>query len=172
MAHNAMGLPVLVASPVDLGRLIRELESVNEEILQSSLRHEGHDVKQPKVSRLLDQTLELNKLNLMKDDQRKHLYDFLVETKQKTPIIHMSFSADPAPAFMEKLVTWLRKEVHPLVLVTVGLQPGIGAGCIVRTTNKYFDLSLKQDFGKKRDLLMQTIAEKIASHEKPVEVAA
>ena len=54
-------------------------------------------------------------------------------------------------------MTWLRREIHPLVLMTVGLQPNIGAGCIVRTTNKYFDFSLRQDFANKRDLLQAAL---------------
>lgn len=167
-----VGLPVLVASPVDLSRLIRELENLNEEILQASLRSKGHELKAPTMSRLMDKTLETNKLDILNDADRKMLYEFLVATKAKAPVLHMSFSADPAPAFMEKLVTWLRQEIHPLVLVTVGLQPNLGAGCIVRTTNKYFDLSLKQDFLKKKDLLMQAIKEKVTATSAPAEVAA
>jgi len=38
------------------------------------------------------------------------------------------------------------------------LQPTIAAGCIVRTTNKYFDFSLRQDFTDKRELLLKQIA--------------
>jgi hypothetical protein len=71
--------------------------------------------------------------------------------------MHISFSADPSPVFTDKLMTWLRREIHPFVLLTVGLQPNIGAGCIVRTTNKQFDLSLRQDFKAKRDLLLEQL---------------
>jgi hypothetical protein len=41
----------------------------------------------------------------------------------------------------------------------VGLQPNLGAGSILRTTNKLFDLSLRQDFARKRDILMHKLAE-------------
>ena len=54
-------------------------------------------------------------------------------------------------------MAWLRREIHPVVLLTVGLQPSIGAGCIVRSTNKQFDFSLREDFLKKHDLLMAKI---------------
>jgi F0F1-type ATP synthase delta subunit len=74
-------------------------------------------------------------------------------------VLHISFSADPSVSFLEKLMAWLRKEIHPLVLVTVGLQPSIGAGCIIRSTNKQFDLSLRQDFKKKQDMLRDKILE-------------
>jgi hypothetical protein len=58
---------------------------------------------------------------------------------------------------MAKLTAWLRTNIHPTLLITVGLQPGIGAGCVVRTANKYFDLSLGKSFVKKRELLMQRL---------------
>jgi len=66
----------------------------------------------------------------------------------------MSLSADPSTRFLEKLVTWLRREIHPQVLLTIGLQPTLGAGCVLRTPNRQFDFSLRQDFAKKRDLLI------------------
>jgi F0F1-type ATP synthase delta subunit len=69
----------------------------------------------------------------------------------------MSFSADPSPQFTQKLAAWLRQEIHPFVLLQVGLQPNIGAGCVVRTTNKYFDFSLRERFKSKRPLLMEKL---------------
>ena len=107
----------------------------------------------PKTSHLMDQIIQLNKLNLLQPPHRAALKQFLEAVKRQSPVLHISFSADPSPAFIEKLMAWLRKEIHPLVLLTVGLQPNIGAGCIVRTANKQFDFSLRQDFLEKRDLL-------------------
>jgi hypothetical protein len=37
------------------------------------------------------------------------------------------------------------------------LQPTLGAGCVVRTTNRQFDFSLRQDFARKRDLLLEKL---------------
>jgi hypothetical protein len=159
-----IGLPVMVVTPVDLGRLIRELENLDEQLLQGELR--GSE-ERPKTSRLLDQTLELNKIDVLEEKERKLLITFLESIKVKAPILHMSFSADPSPNFLEKLMSWMRKEIHPLVLITVGLQPNLGAGCIIRSTNKYFDLSLRQDFAKKQDLLLAAIKEKMNVSETP-----
>ena len=172
-AQKTGGLPVLVISPTDLGRLIRELEALSEHLLQMTLRNkEGHEIKMPHTSMLMDKTLEVNKVDLMSEDQRKQLHEFLVASKAQAPVIHMSFSADPAPVFLEKIITWFRSEVHPLALITVGLQPNLGAGCILRTTNKQFDLSLKQDFLKKRDILMEAINAKVKAPAAPQEVPA
>lgn len=162
MAHEAKtkkikGLPVLVASPLDVGRLVRELEAIDEALLQLGLRKAGSEVKMPKTSRLMDQVIELNQLNLLQPAERLLLQQFLRSVRERAPVIHMSFNADPPVAFMEKLVAWLRREVHPVVLVTVGLQPNIGAGCIVRTTNRQFDFSLRQRFADKRQLLISKL---------------
>lgn len=152
-----VGLPVLVTSPVDVGRLIREVETIDETLEQLTLRKTGDEIKMPKTTQLMDQMVELNKLNLLVLADRQLLKQFLEQVKSGAPVLHVSFSADPNTAFIEKLMAWLRREIHPLVLMTVGLQPNIGAGCIIRTTNKYFDLSLKQDFTKKTALLRDAL---------------
>lgn len=164
MAHKSsadpkpLKLPVSVAGPADLGRLIREAELIDDTLLQLGLRSGGKEVKLPKTSRLMDQVADLNGLNLLRANDRKALRSFLDGVKKASPVMHMSFSADPGPDFMDKLMTWLRREIHPTVLLNIGLQPNIGAGCILRTTNKQFDFSLRQDFAGKRDLLLQKIA--------------
>lgn len=66
----------------------------------------------------------------------------------------MSFSADPSPLFTQRLISWLRQNIHPDLLLQVGLQPTIGAGTVVRTTNKYFDLSLREFFNQKKAVLL------------------
>lgn len=152
-----MVLPILVTGLIDIGRLSRELEQLDNALLQLSLREGGTEVKMPKTSRLMDQMIQDNQLNLLQESDRAKLKTFLDSVRAHSPIIHMSFSADPTPAFTEKLMVWLRREIHPLLLLTIGLQPNIGAGCILRTANKQFDFSLKQDFAGKRDLLLSML---------------
>jgi F0F1-type ATP synthase delta subunit len=171
-APKKLSLPVTVAGPGDVGRLILELENINETLLQLGLRKAGDEVKMPKTSSLMDQTVETNKLNLLHDTDRVTLQHFLTDIKQRSPVLHISFSADPSPAFTAKLMTWLRREIHPFVLLSVGLQPTIAAGCIVRTTNKQFDFSLRQDFLNKRDLLISQLAAKQAAEKSAPEEAA
>jgi hypothetical protein len=150
------GLPVMVATPTDLGRLIRELEVLDQQLLQDGIRG-AQSSEMPRTSRLMEQTLRQNKINILDAHDRQLLLSFLETIKAKAPVLHMSFSADPPAPFLEKIMTWLRREIHPLVLISIGLQPNLGAGCIVRSTNKYFDLSLRQDFIRKRDLLKEAI---------------
>lgn len=148
----------MVASPVDVVRLVREIESIDEALLQLKLRKGGKEVRMPKTSQLMDQTVQLNKINLLHVADREKLLMFLTTVQAKAPVLHISFSADPSVAFIEKLTTWLRREIHPQILLTIGLQPTIGAGCMVRSTNKYFDFTLRQKFAANRELLLQKLA--------------
>lgn len=151
-------LPVLASSPADIGRLIHELEQIDEALLQLRLRAGGSEVKMFRTSRLMDQIVQLNGLNLLQEADRIVLQSFLAVIKVKAPVMHMSFSFDPSPAFTEKLMAWLRQEIHPNLLLSTGLQPTIGAGCVVRTNNRYFDFSLRQEFTRKRGLLVAALA--------------
>ena len=156
-----MVLPLLAVSPVDIGRLICQLETIEEHVLQSRLR--AATPTQPSTpttiavptltSRLLEEAARLNNLDLLQLTHRAALRQFLMSVKAHSPVLHVSFSADPDPAFLKKLMAWLRQEIHPDVLITIGLQPTIGAGCLLRTTNQYFDFSLRQRFADKREML-------------------
>ncbi len=172
-AAAALTLPVAVIGPIDVGRLIRELQAIDETALQAGLRQgEVPAAKLPKTSQLMDQTASANKLDLMKKTDRDRLKRYLEEVKAKAPVLHVSLSADPPPIFLEKLTSWFRREIHPSALLTVGLQPNIGAGCILRTTNKQFDFSLRQDFAGKRDLLLQKIAGSPSAEQKAAPAGA
>ena len=140
---DVLQLPVSVVSRVDIGRLLREVEAIDSFLKQSAIREPGSPVKMPKTSRLFDEVVQVNKVNVLHEDERLRLYHFLTDVRKDAPTVHMSFSADPSPAFTQRLIAWLRAEIHPVVLLQVGLQPNIGAGCVVRTTNKYFDFSLR-----------------------------
>ena len=83
--------------------------------------------------------------------------DFLKKVQEEAPAIHMSFAADPSSGFTAKIVGWLRANIHPLTLLQIGLQPTIAAGCVVRTTNHVFDLSLRSKFAAQQQLLIDTL---------------
>lgn len=154
---SALVLPISVVGRVDLGRLIREVQLLDEFLRQAAIREPGTTVKLPRTSRLMDELIQANALNVLIEAERKKLIDFLTDVRNNAPTLHMSFSADPSPLFTQKLVTWLRRELHPFVLLQVGLQPNIGAGCVVRTENKYFDFSLRQRFIEKRSMLAEKL---------------
>lgn len=151
-------LPLLVVGPADVLRLQRELESLDEYLHQASLREGGQETaKLPRTSRILDDFAAINELNLLQPAVRRDAVSFLVDTAHTSPVVTMSFGADPSSAFISKIVAWLRQNTHPLVLLRIGLQPNIGAGCTLRTTNHYFDFSLRQHFESQKQVLIDQL---------------
>ncbi len=147
-------LPTSVVGRSDIFRLQKELVTVDTFLRQAAVRQPGTSMKLPRTSRLFDDLIMLNKLNMLQEADRQKLKIYLESVYEQAPRLHMSFSTDPSAIFLQKLITWLRQNIHPQVMLQTGLQPGMGAGCTIRTDNKYFDFSLRQKFTDKRSLLI------------------
>jgi F0F1-type ATP synthase delta subunit len=159
VAHDlGLQLPPIVVGKSDLTRLRRELESLEEYLHQAALRKESPEtLKLPKTSRLLDELVQLNGFNLLHRADHERAKMMLEQAATKAPQLHFSFSVEPSSAFLAKLTTWVRQNIHPQALIQVGLQPSIAAGCVVRTANKQFDLSLRQSFEKHKTMLAEQL---------------
>lgn len=154
---DILTLPIQITNRVEVGRLLREVEQVDDFLKQGAVRRPGTVVEIPKTSRLLDELLEVNNMNLLLVDDRIRVLGFLVAVKTKAPLLHISFSVDPTQSFVQKITIWLRKEIHPLLLLQIGLQPSIGAGCVVRGKSVFFDFSLREHFQQQRPLLLNKL---------------
>jgi len=154
-----LALPTLLFGVVEVRRVQRELEALEELVQQSALRNKADNqaTAVPQVSRLLNALATENHKDLLQAADRAELMVFLKNVIEHAPSLHISFATDPSAGFTAKIVAWLRVNVHPLVLVQLGLQPSIAAGCVVRTTNKVFDLSLRDAFTKQKSLLLQSL---------------
>jgi len=141
----------------DVQTLINELTALDEFLRQAAIRQGGTAVNLPKSGQMLEDLSQANHLNLLQQPDRDRLNAYLKTLLESAPLIHMSFTLDPPPLFTQKLVVWLRQNIHPQVLLQIGLNPTIGAGCVLRTTNKYFDMSLRQRFANQRQLLAKQL---------------
>lgn len=145
MDHKDFVLPTTAVSRTDVARLTREVVALEDYLHQAALRTGGKaTAKLPKTSHILDELITANGLNLLDGAARQKLINSLTLIQQKAPIVHMSFAVDPSAAFMQKMAIWWRENVDPYVLIETGLQPTIAAGCVVRTANRQYDLSLRQ----------------------------
>ena len=151
-------LPAQITTPGDLKRLIRELDDLDEYLNQAALRSSQEPSKLPQTSKALEELAGLNSLKLLKPDDRKSFKEFLSKIQQQAPTIHFGFATAPSLTFLSKLVTWLRANVHPQILIRVGLEPSIVGGCIVRTTNKQFDFTLRKHFVLQHALLVKSLS--------------
>lgn len=152
-------LPERLVSSVDLSRLIRELKALDESLRQSELRKPGAPTKLARSSVTLEDLAKANHIQLTDKTQREQLLALLNGFKDHAPRIHMSLATEPSAKFTQNISIWLRKNIHPLILLEVGLQPTLAAGCIVRTNNKIFDMSLRHRFTENRKVLLMKITE-------------
>lgn len=160
---TTLALPESVISPTDIARLVREIESLDDFFRQAEIRQGGApSTNIPQISKLMDQLIASNQLNLLQKNDRDLVVQVLTTMNTTAPVLHISFSVDPPGSHVQKIVSWLRTHVDPHVLVTVGLQPNIGAGCVIRTTNKLFDMSLREFFAGKRQFFVEKLHEAIA----------
>jgi len=156
MEPKTLTLPLQVISQNDVSRLEREIEVLNDFFMQSSFK--GANAKTlPQVSTSLKSVFEDNKLNILEEKDRAQVKQFIAGLRTSAKLVNISFAVEPKPDVLMKILSWFRKEAHPHVLFRVGLQPNIAAGCIVRTQNKYFDLSFKQQFAKSKQKLTDAL---------------
>lgn len=152
-------LPERITGTAHLVQATRELEKVDDFLYQTHLRTPGRPVALPKSNKILDDLAEVNNVNLLNEASRKKLLEVLEQLAEKAPVIHISFASEPSNDFLEKVVGWCRVNLHPYVLVNVGLQPSAIVGCEVRTTNKVFDMSLRNKFEEMRKVLLKKLEE-------------
>ncbi len=150
-------LSSMIVSKSDAMHLLREIEAIEEFLHQTKLRQPSSHMKLPRLSTTLEEIAQNYGCNLLHQDERTTLRQVFAELVKTAPVIHISFASDPSGVFLTKLLQWLRREIHPQLLLQIGLQPSIAAGCVVRTTNKYFDFSLRQHFQNKREVLVQGV---------------
>ncbi len=157
-APRQLTLPVLIFGVAEVRRLEREIEALEDFMRQATIRQPGTQQSLPRLSRLCEALASENKLNLLVPADREIVRHFLKTVELEAPKIHISFAADPSSAFTSKIVTWLRSNIQPYTLLEVGLQPVIAAGCTVRTSNKIFDLSLRERFADSEKLLLEALS--------------
>ena len=151
-------LPPALIGRADLARLLREIESIDNELGAQKVRNRGTDTNasyhMPTMSRSLSDFIDLNEIDLSDDQGRMVLSERLRAVKDKAPVVHMTFAVDADPDFLQKLVGWIRTEVHPQALISVGLQPALIGGVYIRTPNHVHDFSLKALMQGKRNIIV------------------
>lgn len=151
-------LPSRLVTHVDLARTLRELRGLDDWLNQSALRAGGQAVTPPKTSATLEELAEANGVSLLDASQRGQLIQVLSSFMDHAPRLNISFAVEPTPKFLQELIVWMRSNINPVMVVDVGMQPTLAAGCMVRTQNKMFDMSLRNRLKESREALIQSIA--------------
>lgn len=151
-------LATTIVSQVDVARVLRELNALTDFFVGAAARKSGTPMQPPRLTRTLTQLAQENHFNLLEESNRKELARMLNEVLGHAPLLHISFAADPSVKSLETILVWLRSNIHSQALLQVGLQPNIAAGCVLRTPNKVFDLSMRSYLQKQESYLVELIA--------------
>lgn len=147
-------LPLSLVGRPDILRIIRELESLENEISQQSVRKVAAKINySPSLATLVVE----NHIEMTDIEQRRALRQKLIDIKDKSPQVQISFAVEPPTAVVGKVLLWLRREIDTSILLSVGIQPGIAAGCVLKTTSKYFDFSLRRHLLDHSDVLVERL---------------
>lgn len=157
MALSDNKLPLSIISKTDLTRIQRELAKLDDFFVASSARRPGESLQAPRVSHLLDTLAKDGKVNLLEAAQRKSFRTEIDNLIAKAPSLHLSFASEPSPKALEQILQWFRQNIHPQALLQIGIQPSIAAGCVLRTPNQIFDMSLRTNLEKEEPYLAKLI---------------
>lgn len=136
-------LPMSIISQADVTQLIRELKDFDQMSRQAALAKRSPSVGVSHASDLLRDVAEELDCSLTTQTGRKQLMSILTDLQDNAPVVHFSFAAPVHWRELRKIATWFRREVDPKTLLDVSVQPGIVAGCTLRTTSRFFDYSIK-----------------------------
>lgn len=152
-------LPAGVVSKVDLSRLIREVEWIDNEMTTATVRAKTgvEQAAQPATSATLGEFLSQNGLVLGTGRERSELIAQLHLLKDKIPVIHMTFAVVADQESLQELTAWVRSSIHPQAVISVGLQPALVAGVYLRTPNQVHDLSLRAMLKGSHDVLVKEL---------------
>lgn len=150
-------LPSSVVTVGDIARLRLELERLSDFLTQARLRQPGTAVTVPRVTKRLDEVAHLAGLTLTKDSDCQALLKELNDLQTAAPRIHISFATDPSEDFLSQIIKWFRNNIHPQIILTIGLQPALTAGFVMRTSSHYYDCSLRRHFDDKKSLLAEAL---------------
>jgi F0F1-type ATP synthase delta subunit len=157
--RTTFAIPALIVSPTDVARARQELEVFESYLEAQRIRQPGRAVQPaPKISRMLGSFVDQNKINLLQPKERHNLALYLRNLHDQAPTVHISFASEPSFTALQKIVVWLRQNIEADILVRVGIQPSLVAGCTVRTTNRYFDFSLRKHLEERRQYLINELA--------------
>lgn len=157
MTESVLKLPTAVVGQSEINRLLRELAALDDFFLAAAARPAGTGVKPPRLTYMLEQLARGNSYNLLEESGRSELKDKLQQILKVAPLLHISFAAEPSPRIVDTILGWIRSNIHPYALLQIGLQPTIAAGCVLRTNNQIFDMSLRSNLQKQESYMVRLI---------------
>lgn len=157
---DTISLPSSVVTLADLRRLVSEIEVVDVSLTEEAMRQNivaHHATPSLTVSKQLSEFIRLNQLDLRDASIRSKTITDVRDLKTKISVVHVIFAASATAEPLEKIVQWLRASFGGPVVVTVGLQPDLIGGAVIRTANRVFDFSVRTQLSKGRQTIVKEL---------------
>lgn len=157
--HTEFILPPSVVRKVDLARLLREFEAVDNALTTKDVRQKAgasaNDM--PAMSPRLSDFLQANPVDLENDEARREYIRQLKLLKKAVKVMNMTFAVAADPESLQQLAAWVRESVHPQTVIEAHLQPALVAGVYIRSENHVFDFSVRNAIKGKREELKKEL---------------
>ena len=154
-------LPDDILRRADIARLVHEAENIENDTVTARVRTKVTEVKgrRSPLSDQLADFLDINQIEISTARQRSKLVSDLRKLKDSAPVVHLTFASVADIESIKKVVAWLRTQIHPQVIVNIGLQPDIIGGVYIRTTNRVHDLSIRAKLSESRGVIKKQLEE-------------
>ncbi len=151
-SYNDFTLPSDIVTKVDVSRLVREFEGVDNALTAKTVRKKAGASSEdmPAISPQLSGFLEQNPVELENTGARSAYIKQLRLLKDNVKEMNMTFAVIADPESLQQLSAWLRESVHPHTVIDVHLQPALVAGVYLRSQNHVFDFSVRNALKAKR----------------------
>ncbi len=157
--YNNFVLPPTIVSKVDVARLVREFETVDNAFTAKSVRKKAgaSSDETPAMSSQLQAFLEKNPVDLEDSSARSAYIKQLRLLKNNLHVMNMTFAVVADPESLRQLSAWLRESIHPQTVIEAHLQPALVAGVYLRSENHVFDFSVRNALKEKRGELRKEL---------------
>lgn len=153
----ARNVPASITTMHDIGKLQRELVALQQYFASAAKRSSGSPMTLPATTSQLENIARQNDCNLLHEADREKLEKVLATIRQYARPVDISFAGIPSSMFLQKIVTWFRTNIDKDIVLNVGHDPSIAAGCVVRTAHKTYDLSLGHKLLDNRQALVDLL---------------
>lgn len=154
-----LALPPTLITKVDFAHMINEVEVIDAALEAQKVRgYKKEQYRLPAISRTLSDFLTLNQVDVLDDHTRMAFKAQVRKLKDKVPIVHLTFATPADAESLEYLAGWIRQEIHPLAVLSVGMQPSLIGGTYIRTPNHVHDYSMRALFKGKTSVLVEELS--------------
>lgn len=140
-------LPPSIGGLRELRRAIRELEAAENALVSGQIKNKaGLAPASLELPKLAEELLTLNKLEVRSSADLAGLRKALDQMSGTSPRCKFIFAGDVDAPFLARLVSWMRDNVSPQLLVDVTVSPPIAGGFILETPVRRYDFSWRRLF--------------------------